>query len=294
MWLAAAASGSAGGRYYSGCVQYTFRTDGDSVCGRYRLAWAPSGSNTSCLCGCGTMANATLLVDGALGLGSLYQAPLASLQGALIASVVVLALTALWMVSSNKDDFAQLPGPPPSSWLLGHLPQVRNCCITPGCQCQREHPLAAPHRSRLPPLPAAAGNNPAGCPSCATTGQCPGCAPLFPRKCAGAQACRGLLCATASMNGLHPRYASNPPNHLQPACSDMVPRASSNFVSPTFEWLWCLTQCSFRCAAHSGECSCHSTACATAAPPTLPSRSSTAFLRPPGSGQPGERAAQGS
>jgi len=59
-------------------------------------------------------------VDGAAA--ALLPAQLVTLPTAL--AVLALALGSLWLLSSLRDDYSKLPGPPPSSWLLGHLPQA--------------------------------------------------------------------------------------------------------------------------------------------------------------------------
>lgn len=69
-----------------------------------------------------------------LGLGGALAALPAQLGSpGVIAGIAVLVAT-LWLLAkrAQADDWASLPGPPPSNWLLGHLPQVRRGWGAPG------------------------------------------------------------------------------------------------------------------------------------------------------------------
>lgn len=105
--------------------------------------------------------NATTVVEWGLGgldasLGAL-PAPLNSLHCAALAALV-LGLSCLYLLS-GRDDFGRLPGPKPSSWLLGHLSEVRSRPRAPIAGCLESAgrlPVPPPLDSRRPPpLPTA-------------------------------------------------------------------------------------------------------------------------------------------
>ena len=87
-----------------------------------------------------------------------------SLHGAALA-VIVIGLSCLWLLSGRGDDWARLPGPPPSSWLLGHLKEVQMRGGPPagGIALLRD---AGSSRRRHQPVAAAprGGSAPSSCP----------------------------------------------------------------------------------------------------------------------------------
>lgn len=92
-------------------------------------------------------------------LGALEALPgaLGGVHGAALAAMVLL-LSCLLLLSTQRDDWHRLPGPPPASWLLGHLPQVRQpelCAESCAPAAEAAAVLLPPRRVPPPPPPPA-------------------------------------------------------------------------------------------------------------------------------------------